>query len=116
MDAIAGEVNEEKVGKATRSLLGGDILPSGSINVGGFPGFRGTYSVGLFLPDRCMIEMIPLEDRFIVRGYMAWSSEVSNQGGDATEAGKIDSKKEQEEFKHFSEALYVGPKPGFFSN
>ncbi len=95
------------------AAISSQAVPS---TVGGFPGFRGTYSVGLFLPDRCMIEMIPLEDRFIVRGYMAWSSEVSNQGGDATEAGKIDSKKEQEEFKHFSEALYVGPKPGFFSN
>jgi DNA-directed RNA polymerase subunit RPC12/RpoP len=115
MDAISGEVNEERVGKATRSLLGGDILPGGEIDVAGYRGFRGTYSVGVFLPDRCMIQMIPLEDRFILRGYLPYSAMVSNRGGDVTAIGNLDTEKEQQEWEHFSKALYVGPKPGFFS-
>lgn len=115
MDAISGDANEEKCCKAARSLLGGDVLPGGAITVNGYAGFRGTYSVGVFLPDRTMIQMFPLEDRFIVRGYLAKSARMSNSGGDAMEVMKVDTQKETEEFKYFDQALYVGPKPGFFS-
>ena len=111
MDAIYGDDNAEQVCKVTRKLLGGDILEGGQFETAGLKGYKGNYSVGIFLPDRTHILMIPTEDRFIIKGYIAYSEMVSGGGGDTLDIDKV---KEQDEITSFTDALHVGPKPGFF--
>jgi hypothetical protein len=109
-DQLGGEINQEKVSKAARGMLHGDILGGSEITVAGYKGWQGSHATGVFLPERMAVEMIPIEDRFIVRGYITASSMQSGFDPDA----KFDYEAEKAEVDMFKESIYIGKKPGMF--
>lgn len=109
-DQLGGEITQEKVSKAVRGMLHGDILTGQEITVAGHKGWQGSYATGVYLPERTTIEMIPIEDRFIIRGYIMRSSMQNGFDPDA----KFDTEAEQAELKMFKESIYIGKKPGMF--
>jgi hypothetical protein len=100
-DQVSGEINAERMAKVARGIISGDVLGPSEITVAGHKGWRGSHATGVFLP---------LDDRFILRGYMAYSATKTGFDPDL----KIDSVAEQAEINLFKEQLYVGKKPGMF--